>query len=181
MAELDSIVLGGGCFWCIETLYNDLKGVQSAISGFAGGHVENPSYRQVVRGNTGHAEVVKVTFDPEVISLQDILNIFFTVHDPTTVNRQGNDVGPQYRSIVLYKNEEQKNLTNKTIKRFDEEVWDDPIVTQVEELEEFYPAEEYHQRYFEKNPNQGYCNFVIKPKVQKFRKKYFDMLKAEAK
>jgi peptide-methionine (S)-S-oxide reductase len=171
-------VLGGGCFWCIEAIYSDITGVVSAISGYAGGHIKNPSYEQVCSHTTGHAEVVQVTFDPDVISYRDILEIFFNVHDPTTLNRQGADVGEQYRSVIFYLGDEQKRIAEETVKAFTEaRAFKDPIVTQIEPLTEFYPAEDYHQAYFKNNPNQPYCRVVIAPKVNKFRKSHADMLK----
>ncbi|MHA2504188.1 MAG: peptide-methionine (S)-S-oxide reductase MsrA [Candidatus Kariarchaeaceae archaeon] len=174
----ESIILGGGCFWCVEAIYVELKGVQSAVSGYAGGHVENPTYEQVCGKQTGHAEVVDVRFDTDIISLREILEIFFVTHDPTTPNRQGNDVGPQYRSVVYYQSEEQRTVTEEVIARFEQEqVWNNPIVTEIEPLKTFYRAEDYHQNYFARNPTQGYCNFVILPKVTKFRKQFFDKLK----
>lgn len=170
--------LGGGCFWCVETVYNQLKGVESAISGYMGGHVDNPTYQQVCNKTTGHAEVVNVTFDTDVISFQDVLDIFFTVHDPTTLNRQGNDVGPQYRSGIWYHNDEQKRIAQETISRLDKEgLFPNKIVTEVTAASKFWVAEDYHQNYFATNPTQGYCSFVIAPKVAKFRKQYFDRLK----
>ena len=170
--------LGGGCFWCVEAVYNQLKGVESAISGYMGGHVQNPTYQQVCAKTTGHAEVVNVTFDNEVISFQDVLDIFFTVHDPTTLNRQGNDVGPQYRSGIWYHNDEQKRIAQETIARIDKEgLYSNKIVTEVTPADTFWVAEDYHQNYFANNPTQGYCSFVIAPKVGKFRKQYFDRLK----
>ncbi len=170
--------LGGGCFWCVEAVYNQLIGVHSAISGYMGGHVDNPTYQQVCNKTTGHAEVVNVTFDNDVISFQDVLNIFFTVHDPTTLNRQGNDVGPQYRSGIWYHNDEQKRIAEETIKRVDNEgLYPNKIVTEVTPASTFWVAEDYHQNYFSNNPTQGYCAFVIAPKVAKFRKQYFDRLK----
>ena len=175
---IESIILGGGCFWCVEAIYVELKGVESAVSGYAGGHVENPTYEEVCGKRTGHAEVVDVRFDPDVVTLREILEIFFVTHDPTTPNRQGNDVGPQYRSVVYYQNDEQKIATNEIIQEFNEKgVWGSPIVTEVEPLKTFYRAEEYHQNYFARNPSQGYCNFVIRPKVAKFRKEYYSKLK----
>ena len=170
--------LGGGCFWCVEAVYNQLKGVSSAISGYAGGHVANPTYREVCNKTTGHAEVVQVEFDNDVVSFGQILDIFFTVHDPTTLNRQGNDVGPQYRSIILYHNDEQKRIAEEKIKEFNE-VWSDPIVTEVKPCEKFYVAEDEHQEFFTNNPTWPYCQIVVAPKVAKFRKKFFDQLKAE--
>ncbi len=171
--------LGGGCFWCIEAIYNDIQGVSAAISGYAGGRVPNPTYEQVCSHMTGHAEVVQVTFDPAVISYRDILEIFFSIHDPTTLNRQGNDVGDQYRSVILYHDAEQKRIAEETIKALTEaKAFRDPIVTQVVPLDHFYPAENYHQEYFKNNPNQPYCRFVVAPKVSKFRKHHAEMLKA---
>ncbi len=170
--------LGGGCFWCVEAVYNQLQGVESAISGYMGGHVDNPSYEQVCNKTTGHAEIVNVTFDTDVVSFQDILNIFFTVHDPTTLNRQGNDVGPQYRSGIWYHSDEQKRIAEETIKRLDSEgLYPNKIVTEVTEASKFWVAEDYHQHYFANNPTQGYCAVVVAPKVAKFRKQYFDRLK----
>jgi peptide-methionine (S)-S-oxide reductase len=171
--------LGGGCFWCLEAVYQELKGVESVVSGYTGGQVENPTYRAVCTGTTGHAEVVQVTYDNDVITFQDILNVFFTIHDPTTLNRQGADVGTQYRSEIFYHDDEQKRIAEATIQQLEADgVWDDPIVTQISELGTFYPAEAYHQNYFRDNPNQGYCRVVIAPKVAKFRKKYISQLKA---
>jgi peptide-methionine (S)-S-oxide reductase len=169
--------LAGGCFWCLEAVYDELKGVISVESGYSGGHALNPSYEQVCRGNTGHAEVVRITFDPKVISFKDLLNIFFTVHDPTTLNRQGADVGTQYRSAIFYHDEEQKGIAEEVIREITEAgIWDDPIVTEVTPFERFYLAEEYHQEYFANNPYQGYCRAVVAPKVAKFRKQYQEML-----
>jgi len=169
--------LAGGCFWCLEAVYDDLKGVISVESGYSGGHILNPSYEQVCRGNTGHAEVVRITFDPKVISYKDLLNIFFTIHDPTTLNRQGADVGTQYRSAIFYHDEEQKRIAEEVVREITEEgIWDDPIMTEVTPFERFYIAEEYHQDYFANNPYQGYCRAVIAPKVAKFRKQYQEML-----
>ncbi len=171
--------LGGGCFWCVEAVFNQLKGVESAISGYMGGHVDNPTYEQVCNKTTGHAEIVNVTFDNSVISFQDVLNVFFTVHDPTTLNRQGNDIGPQYRSGIWYHSEEQKRIAEETIKRIDSEgLFSNKIVTEVTPASKFWVAEGYHQNYFANNPNQGYCSVVIAPKVAKFRKQYMEQLKA---
>ena len=171
--------LGGGCFWCLEAVYQDLKGVESAVSGYTGGQVKNPTYQAVCTGTTGHAEVVQVTFDNEVVSFQDILNVFFTIHDPTTLNRQGADVGTQYRSEIFYHSDEQKHIAEETIQRIEsEKIWDNPIVTKLSALDTFYTAESYHQNYFKDNPNQGYCRVVIAHKVAKFRKQYMDRLKA---
>ncbi|RMF82070.1 MAG: peptide-methionine (S)-S-oxide reductase [Chloroflexi bacterium] len=171
--------LGGGCFWCLEAIYDDLSGVTDVVSGYMGGDVANPSYQAVCTGTTGHAEVVQVTFDPDVISFKDILNVFFTIHDPTTLNRQGNDVGPQYRSAIFYHSDEQKRIAEETIAELtDAKLWRDPIVTEVTAAGTFYAAEDYHQNYFANNPNQGYCRAVIAPKVAKFRKQYMEQLKA---
>ena len=171
-------ILGGGCFWCTKAVFDDLKGVISVESGYSGGTVANPSYEQVCTGRTGHAEVVQVTFDSKVISYEDILRIFFTVHDPTTLNRQGNDVGTQYRSVIFYHNEDQKNSAEKILKEITaENLFDDPLVTEISPFKEFYKAEEYHQEYFLNNPNQGYCRVIIAPKVAKFRSHYKDKLK----
>ena len=173
------VTLGGGCFWCVEAVYNQLIGVESAISGYMGGHVRNPSYEQVCTKKTGHAEVVNITFDNEVISFQDVLNIFFTVHDPTTLNRQGNDRGPQYRSGIWHHSEEQRRIAEDTIKRIDAEgLYRDAIVTEVTPASTFWVAEDYHQDYFANNPTQGYCSYVIAPKVAKFRKQHFERLKS---
>jgi peptide-methionine (S)-S-oxide reductase len=171
--------LGGGCFWCLEPVFGDLRGVVSAVSGYAGGHVPNPSYEQVCSGRTGHAEVVQVTFDPSVVSYHDLLGIFFSIHDPTTLNRQGADVGTQYRSAIFYHSPEQKETAEQVIREVEGEgIWSGPIVTQLVPFEEFYRAEDYHQDYFANNPSQGYCSVVIAPKVAKFRKQYQEMLKS---
>lgn len=171
--------LGGGCFWCLEAVYDELKGVESVESGYSGGHVENPTYRQVCTGTTGHAEVVRVTFDPEVISYREILEVFFTIHDPTTKDRQGADVGPQYRSVIFYHDEEQRQTAEEVIAGLEAEgVWGDPIVTEVVPFERFYVAEDYHQEYYRNNPYQPYCQVVIAPKVAKFRKQYLERLKS---
>jgi peptide-methionine (S)-S-oxide reductase len=171
--------LGGGCFWCLEAVYTQLRGIEKVVPGYSGGHVANPEYKTVCEGITGHAEVVQITFDNEVITFHDLLDVFFTIHDPTTLNRQGEDVGPQYRSVVFYHSPEQRAIVEETITELETVgVWPNPIVTAVTAFEVFYPAEEYHQRYFERNPNQGYCQMVIAPKVAKFRKLYLERLKA---
>lgn len=170
--------LAGGCFWCLEAVYVELRGVEKVVSGYAGGHVKNPTYREVCNGTTGHAEVVQVTFDPAVVSFRDILRIFFTIHDPTTLNRQGNDVGTQYRSAIFYHDETQKQVAVEVIDELTRQrVWPNPIVTEVAPLEKFYPAEDYHQDYFANNPMQPYCQVIVAPKVAKFRKQYFQQLK----
>lgn len=169
--------LGGGCFWCTEAVFEHLRGVQSVVSGYAGGHVPNPTYREVCGKQTGHAEVVQVTFDPREISFRELLEIFFTTHDPSTPNRQGADVGPQYRSIVLYHSPEQKAAAEQVIAEMERRrVWSDPIVTEVEPMETFYPAGAEHQGYYRRNPNQGYCRVVIAPKVAKLRSHYLEKL-----
>lgn len=176
--ETEQATLGGGCFWCLEAAYLELDGVEDVVSGYAGGHVANPTYEEVCSGKSGHAEVVQLTFDPERISFEDLLTVFFTIHDPTTPDRQGNDAGPQYRSIILYQDEAQERVARATIERLqDEAIWDDPIVTQVEPLGTFHPAEKYHQRYYERNANQPYCTFVVAPKVAKVRKAFHDRLR----
>lgn len=177
--QLEKATLGGGCFWCVEAIYLDVEGVHDVVSGYAGGHVTNPSYKAVCAGTTGHAEVIEVTFDPDVISYEDILTIFWHVHDPTTLNRQGNDVGTQYRSIILTHDERQQQLAEQSRAAADaSDLYANPIVTEIVPLETFYPAEEYHQNYFHENPYQPYCMLVVNPKVQKFRKSFKDKLKA---
>ena len=170
--------LGGGCFWCLEPLYEALIGVEQVVSGYAGGHVVNPTYEQICTKTTGHAEVVQVLFDPTLISFGEILEVFFTSHDPTTSNRQGNDVGPQYRSVILYHNDEQKRVAEELIRDYAPQVWDDPVVTELISLDTFYRAEAYHQNYYRDNGFQPYCLFVIRPKVNKFRKQWQAKLKA---
>ena len=177
---LETTTLGGGCFWCIEAVFKPLRGIEKLVSGYAGGHVPNPTYQAVCTGTTGHAEVVQITFDPEVISFEDILEIFFAMHDPTTLDRQGGDVGTQYRSTIMYHNDAQQRTAEAVIARLTEEgVFDDPIVTKVEPLDEFYPAEDYHQDYFANNTYQPYCMAVIAPKVIKLREKYAARLQEE--
>jgi peptide-methionine (S)-S-oxide reductase len=174
----ETATLGGGCFWCLEAVYKDLKGVERVVSGYAGGQTLNPTYEQVCGGRTGHAEVVQITYDPKVVSFRDLLDVFFTIHDPTTKDRQGADVGPQYRSIILYHSPEQKAEAERAIADISERrIWRAPIVTEVVPLERFYPGEDYHQDYFELNPRQRYCQIVIAPKVAKFRKEHLARLK----
>ena len=176
--KLETATLGGGCFWCTEAVYKELKGVVDVKPGYSGGDVKNPSYREVCNGNTGHAEVVQITFNPSVVSFSDILEVFFKTHDPTTLNRQGNDVGTQYRSVIFYHNEKQKETAEKVIQLFEKEkIYDNPIVTQVEPFKVFYEAEDYHHDYYERNKNQPYCQFVITPKLEKFEKIFKDKLK----
>jgi peptide-methionine (S)-S-oxide reductase len=170
--------LAGGCFWCLEAVFDDLKGVENVQSGYSGGHLPDPTYHQVCTGETGHAEVVQITFDPKIVSFRDLLQIFFTIHDPTTLNRQGPDVGTQYRSAIFYHSPEQKAVAARTISEMDAaEIWDNPIVTEVAQFTEFYPAEDYHRDYYLRNPNQPYCRAVIEPKVAKFRKLFLERLK----
>lgn len=170
--------LGGGCFWCLEAVFLELRGVERVVSGYAGGHVADPTYRAVCEGATGHAEVVQVTFDPRVVSYRELLEVFFTIHDPTTLNRQGADVGTQYRSAVFYHTPEQERAAREVIAELEREgLWDGPVVTEVVPLDKFYPAEDYHQDYFARNPAQPYCRAVVAPKVSKFRSKFFDRLK----
>ena len=175
---LQTISLGGGCFWCLEAVYDELKGVTNVVSGYAGGKVPNPSYEQVCTGMTGHAEVVQVTFNPDQISLRQILQVFFTIHDPTTLNRQGADIGTQYRSVIFYYTPEQKETAEQVLAELEaENLWPNPIVTEISPLKQFYPAEGYHQEYYARNSEQAYCQFVIAPKVAKFRQKYMAQLK----
>lgn len=168
--QTEVATLGAGCFWCVDTLFRELRGVTNVVSGYAGGTRANPTYEQVCTGTTGHAEVVQVTFDPQQISYHDLLEVFFSVHDPTTLNRQGADVGTQYRSVIFAHSPEQRQIAERTIREIDaKKIWDDPIVTQVVDAPPFYAAEAYHQNYYTNNPNQGYCRVVIAPKVAKFR------------
>lgn len=175
--QAQAATLGGGCFWCLEAIYQQVKGVSSVVSGYAGGHVENPDYKSVCTGATGHAEVVRITFDPAVISYEDLLHIFWRIHDPTTLNRQGGDVGTQYRSIILYHDGEQKRTAGISKTETDaSDLWNDPIVTEIDSLREFYEAEAYHHDYYRNNPRQPYCFMVIDPKVDKFRKSFQHMM-----
>ncbi len=175
----ETATLAGGCFWCLEAVYADLRGVTRVVSGYAGGHKENPTYREVCDGTTGHAEVVQITFDPQVVSYRELLEVFFTIHDPTTLNRQGGDIGTQYRSAIFYHTPAQRETAAALISELEaERVWDAPIVTEVVPLERFYPAEDYHQEYYQNNASQPYCRAVIAPKVAKFRQKYLEKLKA---
>lgn len=176
----DTATFGGGCFWCTEAIFLQLKGVQSVVSGYEGGKMPNPTYKDVCTGTTGHAEVIRITYDPATVSYADLLEIFFKTHDPTTLNRQGNDIGTQYRSVVFYHNEAQKELTQKAIQALNaEKVYDNPIVTTLEPAATFYAAEDYHQNYYNNNPNQGYCAAVIQPKVEKFKKVFQEKLKTK--
>lgn len=178
MNQTQTTTLAGGCFWCLEAVFDNLQGVTDVVSGYAGGTTVNPTYQQVCTGTTRHAEVVQIRFDPGVISFKEILEVFFSIHDPTTLNRQGADVGTQYRSAIYFHSPDQQETALQTIRELSEEkIWADPIVTEVVPMTVFYPAEEYHQEYFARNPDQGYCQMVVSPKVAKFRKKFANRLK----
>ncbi|MFL2569983.1 MAG: peptide-methionine (S)-S-oxide reductase MsrA [Flavobacteriales bacterium] len=170
------ITLGGGCFWCVEAAFEDAKGVESVVSGFSGGQIKNPAYREVVSGKTNHAEVCQITYNPDIININNILEIFFLIHNPTTTDRQGNDIGRHYRSIILYHNDDELNLIKSEVEKYDTEFFNNKIVTEIQKYEAFYSAEEYHQEYYKNNSNQPYCKIVIEPKLQKARevlKKYY--------
>ncbi len=176
--NLETATLAAGCFWCVEAVFDDLQGVEDVVSGYSGGHKENPTYQEVCSETTGHAEVAQIRFDPAVLSYADLLRVFFSVHDPTTLNRQGNDIGTSYRSAIFYHSPEQKATAEEIIKEITAEgIYDNPIVTEVTAFDKFWPAENYHQEYFANNPNQPYCAAVVAPKVAKFRKKFADRLK----
>lgn len=176
--NLENATLGGGCFWCLEAIYDQLEGVIDVTSGYSGGKTVHPSYREICSGLTGHAEVVQITYDPSIIGYKDLLDMFFDIHDPTTLNRQGNDVGTQYRSVIFYHNDVQKNIANQLIKDIEaRKLWSNPVVTEVAEFTDFYPAEEYHQEYYQHNNYQPYCQVVIAPKLEKFRKMYKNRIK----
>lgn len=178
LGQKEVATLGGGCFWCLEAVFDELKGVEEAESGYAGGAVAKPTYRQVCSGTTGHAEVVRITFDPTVVSFREILEVFFTIHDPTTLNRQGADIGTQYRSVIFYHSPEQKATAEQVIAALNaQQIWNGPIVTEVAPVPEYYPAEDYHQEYFQQNGEQPYCRAVVAPKVTKFRKQFLAKLK----
>jgi peptide-methionine (S)-S-oxide reductase len=180
-SQREVATLGGGCFWCLEAVFDQLRGVEDVVSGYAGGQMPNPSYDAVCSGTTGHAEVIQVTFNPAEVSYRELLEVFFTIHDPTTLNRQGADVGTQYRSVIFYHGDEQRDTAREVIRDLEAEgVWENPIVTQVVPMPEFYPAETYHQEYYARNPRQGYCQVVIAPKVSHFRSKYLSKLKKPA-
>jgi len=178
---METATLGAGCFWCVEAVFQDLKGVKSVVSGYAGGDDSDANYKAVSNGSTNHAEVAQIVFDPSVISFETLLEVFWTTHDPTTMNRQGNDVGTQYRSAIFYHSDKQKETALDSKMNFATKLWDDPIVTEVTELTKFYDGEEYHQNYYNLNPNQGYCRAVINPKISKLREKFSHLLKEEAK
>ncbi|MEP6925421.1 MAG: peptide-methionine (S)-S-oxide reductase MsrA [Pyrinomonadaceae bacterium] len=176
--RLETATLGAGCFWCVEAVFDDLKGVEDVVSGYSGGHTKNPTYREVCSETTGHAEVVQVKFNPDELDYADLLRVFFTVHDPTTLNRQGNDIGSSYRSAIFYHSPEQKQAAEQVIREITTEgIYDNPVVTELAEATEFYPAEDYHQEYFANNADQPYCAAVVAPKVKKFRQKFIDRLK----
>lgn len=178
MANIQQATLAGGCFWCIESAFNSIEGVVSAFAGYAGGQTENPTYEQVCTGITGHAEVVRVNFDADKISYRDILEIFFALHNPTQMNRQGNDIGTQYRSEIFYHDAEQKKTAEQIIDEIQlEEIWSNPVVTEITPINNYYQAEDYHQDYFRKNPQNQYCNAVVAPKLLKFKKKFASLLK----
>jgi len=178
--NLETATLAAGCFWCVEAVFDDLQGVEDVVSGYSGGHTENPTYQEVCSETTGHAEVIQIKFNPNEISFKEILQVFFAVHDPTTLNRQGNDVGTSYRSAIFYHSDEQKRVAEEVIKEVTEgDVYDNPIVTQIAPFDKFYVAENYHQEYFANNPNQPYCAAIVAPKVSKFRKKFLDKLKSK--
>lgn len=175
---METATLAAGCFWCVEAVFDALNGVEDVVSGYSGGHKDNPTYQEVCSETTGHAEVVQIKFDPEVISFADILRIFFTVHDPTTLNRQGNDIGSSYRSAIFYHSDEQRQTAEEIISEITAEgLYENPIVTEVTAFDKFWPAEDYHQEYFANNPNQGYCAAIVAPKVAKFRQKFASRLK----
>jgi peptide-methionine (S)-S-oxide reductase len=176
--KLEKATFGAGCFWCVEAIYEIVEGVEYVESGYSGGAIENPSYREVTSGRTGHVEVARIHFDPEIITYEELLEVLWHTHDPTTLNRQGNDVGTQYRSVIFYHNDEQKNIAEASLKKTDaSDLWDDPIVTTIEPLRNYYVAENYHQNYFANNPNAGYCSYIIAPKVKKFKKEFKHLLK----
>lgn len=176
--RLKSATFAAGCFWCVEAVFERLAGVEDVVSGYCGGHVDNPTYEQVCTGTTGHAEACRITYDPEKISYEELLEVFWKTHDPTTKDRQGNDVGPQYRSVIFYHDEEQRKLAQACKARLEaERIWDRPIVTEIVPLGRFWPAEAYHQDYYARNPDRGYCSLVITPKIEKFRKTFRDKLK----
>lgn len=176
--NLEKATFGAGCFWCVEAIFEEVKGIKSAVAGYAGGELQNPTYKQVASGKTEHAEVARIVYDPSIVSYEELLKVFWHTHNPTTKNRQGADVGPQYRSVIFYHNEKQKEIAEKSLEKTDSSgLWNDPIVTEIEPLENYSEAENYHQNYYENNPNAGYCSVVIAPKLKKFRKEFSYMLK----
>ncbi len=178
MAQTEITTLGGGCFWCLEAVFDEMKGVESVESGYMGGRIVNPTYHQVCTGRSGHAEVVRLDFDPSVVSFREVLEVFFAIHDPTTLNKQGNDQGTQYRSVIFHESESQRSTAESVIRELEAAgVFPDPIVTEVTPASAYYPAEDYHQNYFVNNPAASYCTFIVSPKLQKFRKKFADKRK----
>jgi len=177
MNNLEIATFGGGCFWCVEAVFQDLKGVEKVVSGYEGGKIQNPTYREICSGLTGHAEVIQIHFNPEIISFENLLKVFFTTHDPTTLNRQGADAGTQYRSVIFYHDEAQRKTAESTSAKFASSLWSDPIVTQIKPTTVFYEAEAYHQNYYKNNPNQGYCRVIIDPKIAKVRKMFSEQLR----
>ena len=177
MEKLSLATLGGGCYWCLEAFYQRVNGIEIVVSGYSGGHIGNPTTDRVYQGDTGHAEVVQLSFDPKHISYKEILEIFFVMHDPTTLNKQGNDVGDEYRSVIFYHDEKQHEIAKKVMKEFAEPLWSDPIVTEIKPLKKFWPADENMQNYYNNNPNAGYCQIIIEPKIQKLRKQFSEKLK----
>ena len=175
--NLAKATFGAGCFWCVEAVFQELIGVEAVVSGYTGGHIKNPTYKEITTGTTGHAEVAQISFDPDQITFEELLEVFWTTHDPTTLNRQGNDVGPQYRSAIFYHDEAQKEIAEKSIREVAPQLWENPIVTEIAPLGPFYVAEDYHQNFYTLNPNYGYCRVIIDPKVKKFREKFADKLK----
>jgi len=180
--NLEEATFGAGCFWCVEAVFEEVKGIKSAVAGYAGGEIKNPTYKQVSSGTTDHAEVARITYDPSVISYEQLLEVFWHTHNPTTKNRQGADVGPQYRSVIFYHTDHQKEVAEKSLKKTDaSDLWEDPIVTEIQPLSNYSKAENYHQNYYENNPNAGYCQVVIAPKLKKFRKEFKHLLKDKVK
>jgi peptide-methionine (S)-S-oxide reductase len=178
--NLETVTFGSGCFWCTEAVFQNLRGVKSAVSGYSGGQTTNPTYEQICTGTTGHAEVIQVTYDPKEIDFEDLLRVFWRTHDPTTLNRQGHDVGTQYRSAIFYHNGKQREIAEAYKKQLDEsDTFGAPIVTEITKFEKFYPAEQYHQEYYDLNPNQGYCQAIIRPKVEKFKKEFSELLETK--
>ncbi|MCY4402370.1 MAG: peptide-methionine (S)-S-oxide reductase MsrA [Candidatus Poribacteria bacterium] len=178
--DKETATFGAGCFWCVEAVFQQLIGVQKVVSGYTGGATENPNYREICTGNTGHAEVIQIEYDPDVISFKELLDVFWSTHDPTTLNRQGNDTGTQYRSAIFFHSDIQRSLAEESKAEMDKSgIWDDPIVTEITAIDVFYPAEDYHQNYFMLNPSQPYCQFVIHPKMKKFTKEYKDKIRSE--
>ena len=177
ITDLEQASLAGGCFWCLDAVFKQIKGVNKVVSGYSGGFVDNPRYEQLHKENTGHAETVQITFDPEVISFAKLLEVFYSIHDPTTLNRQGNDIGEEYRSIIFYHDKQQKKIAEETTKDFVSKIWSEPIVTEIIPFDRFWPAEDYHQNYYQNNTSAGYCQIIINPKLEKFRKQFRDLLR----